>query len=303
MSPSSGVIATHFTCREGTHTCFQHIYLSLNNKSRLYVTDKVNGSCLNSSASGSDNSCSTSRVCDTPSCSQSNNIGQITSLTMPQGHKHGRTIILHTMWRIRKGGLSIIDEKWQMAGFGETGEDMERGGGKEKEGVQGHGWTETWAACRSAPALSSECEERERERSGFIFVEQGWGKRRGVMEGGGGRRQGEREFTEAGCLHQCFLILIDGAADRKCVRIAHCRLPVFIKNAEGQRLTATIPDSTRQTEKCQFGHWHIHLWPQEGFRGHGDCSACSYAPSGESVLPVVNWFPLIHPVVSLSVPS
>lgn len=42
-------------------------------------------------------------------------------------------------------------------------------------------------------------------------------------------RQGEGRFTEAGCLHQCFLILTDGAADRKCVRIAHCRLPVFIK--------------------------------------------------------------------------
>lgn len=84
------------------------------------------------------------------------------------------------MWRIRKGGggggLSITDEKWQMAGFGETEEDVERGGGKEKEGAQGHGWTETWAACRSAPALSSEFEEREREGGRemcFIFVEQG----------------------------------------------------------------------------------------------------------------------------------
>lgn len=57
--------------------------------------------------------------------------------------------------------MSITDEKWQMAGFGETEE--ERGGGKEKEGAQGHGWTETWAACRSAPALSSEFEEREGE--------------------------------------------------------------------------------------------------------------------------------------------
>lgn len=72
-----------------------------------------------------------SLVCDTPPCSQTNNVGQITSLTMPQGHKHCQTIILHTMWRIRKGGgLSITDEKWQMAGFGETEEDVERGGGK-----------------------------------------------------------------------------------------------------------------------------------------------------------------------------
>lgn len=108
----------------------------------------------------------------------------------------------------------------------------------------------------------------------------------GEEKEGEGRRQGEREFTEAGCLHQCFLILIDGATDRKYVRIAHCH-----QNAEGQRVRAVIPDSTGQTERCQLGHWHTHLWPQEGFRGHGDCSACSSAPSGESVLPLVNWLP------------
>ena len=55
-------------------------------------------------------------------------------------------------------------------------EDIERGGCKEKErGVQGQGWTETWDACRLAPALSSECRESEREGEicGSVFVEQG----------------------------------------------------------------------------------------------------------------------------------
>lgn len=61
----------------------------------ICMTDKVNGS---SSALGSDNCYSTTRVCDTPSCSETDNVGQITSLTMPQGHKHCRTIILQTMW-------------------------------------------------------------------------------------------------------------------------------------------------------------------------------------------------------------
>lgn len=37
-------------------------------------------------------------------------------------------------------------------------------GATGREGAQGHDWTETWTACRSAPALSSECEEGERER-------------------------------------------------------------------------------------------------------------------------------------------
>lgn len=65
------------------------------------------------------------------------------------------------------GGASITDEKWQRAGFGETGEDIEtRGGGKEEEEVgQGGGGGKdlagTWRACRSASALSSECEEKE----------------------------------------------------------------------------------------------------------------------------------------------
>lgn len=36
---------------------------------------------------------------------------QITSLTMPQGHSHGRAVILHTTRCIRKGVASIIDEK------------------------------------------------------------------------------------------------------------------------------------------------------------------------------------------------
>uniref|UniRef100_A0AAQ6IL09 Protocadherin gamma-C3 n=1 Tax=Anabas testudineus TaxID=64144 RepID=A0AAQ6IL09_ANATE len=92
-------------------------------------------------------------------------------------------------YTIHNVSRSIIDEKWQMAGLGETGEDFERGGGKEKEGAQGHGWTETWAACRSAPALSSECEEREREREKdrdvASYLSSKNEKRRGEIEGGG----------------------------------------------------------------------------------------------------------------------
>lgn len=38
-----------------------------------------------------------------PSCSQTNNVGQITSLTTPQGHERGRTITIHTTWRAPKG--------------------------------------------------------------------------------------------------------------------------------------------------------------------------------------------------------
>lgn len=64
---------------------------------------------------------------------------------MPQGHRHDRAIILHTMWRIRKGGLSIIDEKWQMVDFGETGEHIGRGGGDGRGGEEREGGsTRTW---------------------------------------------------------------------------------------------------------------------------------------------------------------
>ena len=72
------------------------------------MMNKVNGSCFYSSAPGSDNSCSISRVGDTPSCSQTNTTGQITSLTVPQGHKRGRTIILHTMWRVTGEGGGCV---------------------------------------------------------------------------------------------------------------------------------------------------------------------------------------------------
>lgn len=59
-------------------------------------------------------------------------------------------------------------------------------------GVQGHSWTETWAACRSASALSSECEERERERerdvASYLSSKRNE-KRRGEIEGGDGDKE------------------------------------------------------------------------------------------------------------------
>lgn len=55
--------------------------------------------------------------------------------------------------------LSIIDGKWQMTGFGETGEGVDGEGAKGSVAVQGHGWTETWGACRWAV-------DGEREREG-----------------------------------------------------------------------------------------------------------------------------------------
>lgn len=75
-----------------------------------------------------------------------------------------------------------------MVGFGETGEDIARGGGKEKEGAKGHGWTETWTACRSAPALSSECEERKRDVASYLSSK--GGEEEGVKgKGGEGRKE------------------------------------------------------------------------------------------------------------------
>ena len=68
--------------------------------------------------------------------------------------------------------------------------------------MQGHGWTETWAACRSAPALSSEWVEREREsereRERWLHIcRTRMGERRGVM-GGGGRKETRRKGIYGG---------------------------------------------------------------------------------------------------------
>ena len=70
------------------------------------------------------------------------------------------------VWERGEGGLSIIDGKWQMTGFGETGEGVDRGGrAGDSVAVQGHGWNETWAACRWAVESKKE-REREKARGG-----------------------------------------------------------------------------------------------------------------------------------------
>uniref|UniRef100_A0A665UN14 Protocadherin gamma-C3 n=1 Tax=Echeneis naucrates TaxID=173247 RepID=A0A665UN14_ECHNA len=76
----------------------------------------------------------------------------------------------------REGGRgSIIDEKWQMAGFRETGEDIERGGGKEKEVGK-----DTAGLRRGTPVdRPRRCPltvRREGRGCDFIFVDQGRGK-------------------------------------------------------------------------------------------------------------------------------
>lgn len=82
-----------------------------------------------------------------PTCTQTNNVGQITSLTTPQGHMHCRTTTLPTTWLAPKGvgggvwverTLSIIDEKWQMAVFLRKGGGGE-GGGLMRKWVDGEG--------------------------------------------------------------------------------------------------------------------------------------------------------------------
>lgn len=115
-----------------------------------------------------------------------------------------------------------------MVGFGETGEDIARGGGKEKEGAQGHGWTETWTACRSAPALSSECKERKRDVASYLSSK--GGEEEGVK---GKEGEGRNETRKGGSLQRkgvyarvfffiffFIIIIIDGAADHKYVRNA-----------------------------------------------------------------------------------
>lgn len=64
-------------------------------------------------------------------------------------------------------------------------------GAGERMAVQGHGWTETWAACRWAVDG-----EKEGGRDSFLVR----GGRRGVLENAGDKEKGDLQRRD-----QCFL--------------------------------------------------------------------------------------------------
>lgn len=107
-----------------------------------------------------------------PTCTQTNNVGQITSLTTPQGHMHCRIITVDTTWLPPKGSEGVCGRCPLLMKNGKWSFFMrDDGGGVEDSG--GSGWLvgvvvvggkdtaglKTWAACRSAP-VSSESKEK-----------------------------------------------------------------------------------------------------------------------------------------------
>lgn len=82
---------------------------------------------VHSSALAADNFCPFRR---TPPCSHTNNTGQTTSLSASRARARPNHYYTHNVASTgRRGGLSIIDEKWQMAGFGRQGRTWRGEGG------------------------------------------------------------------------------------------------------------------------------------------------------------------------------
>lgn len=152
-------------------------------------------------------------------------------------------------------------------------------GAGERMAVQGHGWTETWAACRWAVDG-----EKEGGRDSFLVR----GGRGGVERGG----QGERRFTVEGSMFS--IIPVDGAAERKYVDpllfIITFMFPSNTMTPPRQAPPARLANTMSPSHTHTRARTHT-LGYQRDFWGHRDGCACRCAPAGEGVLPGVNWFP------------
>lgn len=153
--------------------------------------------------------------------------------------------------------------EWEVGGKGEC---------KDTAGLK------TWAACRSAPVLSSDWTQGERKRDVLhIFVCTGMVTRGGVrarvrLRQGekGGFYRGRTSLDKKNAFPHCHRRVIGAYihartnTHTRTVLLLNCRLTEI---ADTQRPGAMKPDSARRTDRgmsCR-SLAHIHLWPREGF--------------------------------------